>query len=127
MTCIPGTCTVGSMEPNAQQLQYTQYTSVRVLESSLMTCTYREHAGISYVLITEMGRKRRKVNFRRLLSYVVVVKKEKRNKRPEAVGTMLLNEDERIHVLLNGGDMEETCRSGMIVKWQNGTDRQINR
>jgi hypothetical protein len=41
------------------------------------------------------------------------------------LGTTLLKGDERRHVLLNRRDMEETRLGGMIVKWQNGTERQI--
>jgi hypothetical protein len=52
----------------------------------------------------------------------------KKIKGQRFLGTTLLKGDERRHVLLRGGDMEETCLGGMIVKWQNGTDRpQIDR
>jgi hypothetical protein len=49
---------------------------------------------------------------------------EQKNGR-RLLGTTLLKGDERRHVLLRGG--EETRLGGMIVKWQNGTDRQIDR
>jgi hypothetical protein len=51
---------------------------------------------------------------------------EQKNGR-RLLGTTLLKGDERRHVLLRGGDMEETRLGGIIVKWQNGTDRQIDR
>jgi hypothetical protein len=50
------------------------------------------------------------------------------------LGTTLLKVEERRHVLLKGEDMsylgEETWRRHVLVafvKWQNGTDRQIDR
>jgi hypothetical protein len=42
------------------------------------------------------------------------------------VGTTLLRGDKRGHVLLKGGDVEETCLGGISVKWQNCTDRYID-